>query len=373
MSWRKLTAALIQVGSLPDDWGPVFLAAPREDFTPDRVNVDGVWVDRAVSPARWTELVHSDLPLVTQLDDGDQVGSDTPSSSSSMPSVVARMLRHLDPQPGMTVLDVGTGTGWTSALLSARLGDAAVTTIEVDATVAEEARERLDRAGVKPRTVVGDGYAGYPETAPYDRIHSTASVQQVPRAWIEQTRPGGVIVTPYGTTFCNGALLRLVVGQDGSATGRFVEDVAFMWVRSQRPSSNYDVPDGIGYSPSTVDPAEALGTHIANFAVGLTLPGVWTSDTWSDPVRWGTARTEVWDGTSYAHCRFADWDAPHAVASSGPRRLWDEVCAAYGWWVAQGKPGLDAFGMTITADGEHRLWLGDPSNPLPDFTAEQQP
>ncbi|WP_370106418.1 methyltransferase domain-containing protein [Streptacidiphilus sp. BW17] len=366
---RKLTAALISAGSLPADWGPLFLAVPRMDFTPDRIHTGEEWIDKAADPERWAELVTSDAPLVTQLDDGEPNGPGIPTSSSSMPTVVALMLRHLDVQPRMRVLDIGTGTGWTSALLTAFLGDDAVTTIEVDQAVAQAAHEHLARAGVKPRTVLGDGYAGHADDAPYDRIHSTASVQQVPQAWIEQTRPGGVIVTPFGTTLCNGALLKLVVHEDGSAAGRFVEDVSFMWIRSQRPAQGtFNVPKGIEYSPSAVDPTKALGAHVATFAAGLILPGVRTADAWYDPIKWGTARTEVWDGTSYAHCRWADWEAPHAVASAGPRRLWDEVSAVHGWWEAQGQPSIEQFGLTVTPDGEHQLWLDDPVNPLPGRT-----
>jgi protein-L-isoaspartate(D-aspartate) O-methyltransferase len=345
------------------DWDSTFEAVPRGAFAPDRLFHDGEWIDRSEQPQRWAELVASDIALTTQLDDGGN-GNGTPTSSSSQPKVVRFMLHHLGAERGMRVLDVGTGTGWTAALLAHGLGDGNVTTIEVDPTVAAQAHERLKRSGLHPRTVIGDGYAGHPDGAPYDRVHATAAVQRVPRAWIEQTRPGGIILVPFGTPYCNGALLKLVVGEDGSAAGTFVEDVAFMWVRSQRPDSKpFDVDD-VRYSPSTVDPCDVQQTHAAAFAIGLRLPGVTSMEVWAEHARWGTGRSEVWDGTSYAHCRYADWDAPHAVVESGPRDLWSELSGAYRWWDAAGRPGIERFGLTVTPDGHQTAWLDDPGQPV---------
>lgn len=362
MGWETLTAALVEASTLTPDWEPVFRAVPRAELTPDRIHYEDEWIDRRENSARWLDLVNSDLPLVTQLDDGAQDGDGTPTSSSSMPTVVAQMLRHLGVADGMRVLDVGTGTGWTSALLTQRLGDASVTTVEVDHDIAEQARERLVRAGLKPRTVIGDGYLGHPEEAPYDRIHATAAVQRIPRAWIEQTKPGGIILVPFGTPYCNGALLRLTVHADGSASGRFVENVAFMWARSQRPRSQpFDVED-VRYSASRLDPLDVQNTHAGNFTIGLRLPGVWSMEVWAAHDRWSTGRSEVWDGISYAHCRYADWDAPHAVAESGPRNLWAELTDAYSWWESHRRPALNRLGLTVTAGGEHRAWLDDPGN-----------
>ncbi|WP_405359666.1 hypothetical protein OG535_12340 [Kitasatospora sp. NBC_00085] len=80
----------------------------------------------------------------------------------------------------------------------------------------------------------------------------------------------------------------------------------------------------------------------------------------ADYDRLGTGRLEVWDGVSYAHCRFADRDGRHAVSQSGPRNLSDEITAAHAWWVRQGQPALTRFGLTVTAAGEHGPWLDEP-------------
>ncbi|MFJ8430783.1 methyltransferase domain-containing protein [Kitasatospora sp. NPDC094019] len=359
MTWDTLTDALRDSGALPADWEKVFRSTPRYRLTPDRIGVDGAWIDRLTDPRRWTEAVVSDQPLVTQVYDGTA----TASSSSSMPTVVAKMLGHLDVADGMRVLEVGTGTGWTAGLLARRLGADRVVTVETDPGLGIDARARLAAMGLHPDVLVADGMLGHPAGAPYDRVHLTAAVQRLPGTLIEQTRPGGVLLVPYGTAFCNGALARLVVADDGrSATGPFVEDVAFMWVRDQRPDSGEFDIDEVRHGPSEIDPAEIADSTDAAFAIGLRLPGLFRQDVWAGYDRLGTGRFEVWDGVSYAHCRLADRRAGHAVSQSGPRDLWDEVTAAYHWWERQRRPGLDRFGLTVTVAGEHRAWLDDPDH-----------
>ncbi|MDH6580703.1 methyltransferase domain-containing protein [Kitasatospora sp. MAP5-34] len=359
MTWDSLTAALRESGALTGEWEKAFLTVPRTAFTPDRIHSDGEWIDRRKDSARWNDLVCSDLPLDTQFYDDDR----TPSSSSSMPTVVATMLHHLDVADGMNVLEVGTGTGWTAGLLARRLGGAHVTSVELDTNLADTARNRLGGAGLNPTVIAGDGMAGYREKGPYDRIHATAAVRRVPLEWLKQTRPGGVILTPFGTAFCNGALLKLTVAEDGlSASGPFVADVAFMWVRDQRPESGPFEIEDVRYGPSPIDPSEVDEATEAAFAIGLRLPGLFRQSVWADYDRFGTGRSEVWDGTSYAHCRYADWEGAHAVSQSGPRDLWAEISAVHAWWVRNDKPGLTRFGLTVTTAGTQYAWLDKPGN-----------
>jgi SAM-dependent methyltransferase len=103
-------------------------------------------------------------------------------SSTSMPSVVAEMLHALRIEPGMSVLELGTGTGWNAALLAHRLGAQNVTLIEIDPDISAHARRALASAGYGAVTVItGDGALGYDVRAPYDRVLSTACVYRVPR------------------------------------------------------------------------------------------------------------------------------------------------------------------------------------------------
>src|SRR5580700_6934644 len=134
-----------------------------------------------------------------EVDDGSgdvTEGRGSASSSNSAPGAVFPMLEQLQVHDHHRVLDIGTGTGWTAALLSWRVGAANVTTVEIDPGLAEQARKNLQAAGYQPRLIVGDGAVGHRRGAPYDRIHVTFAVERVPWAWIDQTRPGGVILTP---------------------------------------------------------------------------------------------------------------------------------------------------------------------------------
>lgn len=77
-------------------------------------------------------------------------------------------------------------------------------------------------------------HTGPPPDQPYDRVMAPVSATGTPRTWIGQMRPGGVLVAPWGTEFCNGALLRMIVQPDGSARGRFGSKHTFMRLRNQR-------------------------------------------------------------------------------------------------------------------------------------------
>ncbi|MFJ5119240.1 methyltransferase domain-containing protein [Kitasatospora sp. NPDC088548] len=370
----QLVAELTKSGALGEEWRGAFERAPRSAFIPDAVwapdeGTPGGYrlVAKGRDPHGWWELVNADDVVVTQLDDGDSDGPGVATSSASMPSLVAMMLRHLDLAEGQTVLDIGTGTGWTSALLSARLGDVGVTTVEIDPGVAAEAARRLKAARFTPRLAVGDGLAGHASTAPYNRIHSTAAVRHVPLPWIEQTEPGGVVVTPWGTPYANAGLLRLVVGGPGREShGRFVENVSFMWMRAQRPHAV--TAPGVGPvrdSASPMDPDLAEENVHAAFAIGLRVPGVRSVHTWDSEDPQGTYRVQLSDGEgSWASARHRRWDAGDAVQQTGPRRIWDEVCAARLWWLKEGKPELTRFGLTVGPDGGQTVWLDSPDHPV---------
>jgi protein-L-isoaspartate(D-aspartate) O-methyltransferase len=118
----------------------------------------------------------------------------------SPPSMVARMVERLEVQPDDRVLEVGTGTGYQAAVLS-RLA-AEVCTIEIVGSLARKARstlKRLDCDNVQVKT--GDGYLGWPERAPFDRIIVACSPEKVPAPLIEQLKEGGKMVVPLGAGY----------------------------------------------------------------------------------------------------------------------------------------------------------------------------
>jgi protein-L-isoaspartate(D-aspartate) O-methyltransferase len=119
-------------------------------------------------------------------------------SSASHPNMVASMLEQLEVSPGHRVLEIGAATGINAALL-AELVDptGAVTTIEIDADLAEGARAALAVAGYGHVEVVcSDGAFGHPDRAPYDRIIVTAGAWDIPAAWWRQLAPAGRMVVP---------------------------------------------------------------------------------------------------------------------------------------------------------------------------------
>ncbi|UNO38425.1 methyltransferase domain-containing protein [Streptomyces sp. MST-110588] len=229
-----------------------FLAVPREHFVPDRVwwparGEDGLYnlYDRTQKPRAWLKAVYMPgVPLITQIDDGavpptgPATGAFT--SSISSPGVVIELVRHLAPEPGERILEVGTGTGYTTALLTHRAGDHGnVVTIEIDAGLARRARHRLHALGMSPRVVTGDGEQGHPACAPYDRILATASVRSIPPAWLRQLRPGGILLAPLDSPFGHDLLVRLEADGHGCARGHFVAAVEFMRARGQRAQRPY--------------------------------------------------------------------------------------------------------------------------------------
>jgi hypothetical protein len=105
------------------------------------------------------------------------------------------MIEHLGLADGHQVLEIGTGTGYSSALMCHRLGEDNVTTVEVDPEVAERADLALESAGFSTWTVTGDGLLGHPRRAPYDRVIATCAVRRIPYTWIRHP-PGPDPDTP---------------------------------------------------------------------------------------------------------------------------------------------------------------------------------
>ncbi|MFI2077868.1 MULTISPECIES: methyltransferase domain-containing protein [Streptomyces] len=361
------------------DWVTAFADTPRKRFLPsvmwpyDQASEEHVTVDRSADFESWNRYACSDMAIITQWDDGASTtpGTDM-TSSSSVPSLVMSMLADLQVQPGHKVLEIGTGTGWNAALLAHRAGPGRVTTIEVDPTVAETARHALQQAGIAVTVIRGDGLHGYPAAAPYDRLIATCGLRTVPYAWVEQMRPDGVLLIPWGTQFTSTeATARLVVASDGSsASGPFTRRVTFMRARAQRLTvGDYDTyvtadaKEGAQKSHTALPHDEVFGTTLwdANqFALGLCVPAViHTKGLVENGAR------PVWllslNDRSWACVLFRDNGARFTVYQYGHRRLWDEIEAAHTWWTEQGRPGFGNFGLTIDKAGQH-VWLDAEDN-----------
>jgi protein-L-isoaspartate(D-aspartate) O-methyltransferase len=115
----------------------------------------------------------------------------------SQPYVVAYMTEQLEVRPQHRVLEIGTGSGYQAAVLSRIARE--VVSIERFRTLADTARDRLKTLGYANVTIVaGDGFAGAPDRAPFDRIMVTAAAEEIPEALIAQLAEGGKMVLPLG-------------------------------------------------------------------------------------------------------------------------------------------------------------------------------
>jgi protein-L-isoaspartate(D-aspartate) O-methyltransferase len=138
--------------------------------------------------------VHEDDEVVAYLNRPLPIGH---GQTISQPFIVALMTDLLDLEPRDRVLEIGTGSGYQTAVL-AELAER-VYSIEAVPELATRARLRLEAAGYRNIEIrAGDGRLGWPEAAPFDAILVTAAAKEIPPALIEQLKPGGRLVIPVG-------------------------------------------------------------------------------------------------------------------------------------------------------------------------------
>lgn len=149
----------------------------------------------------------------------------------SQPYIVALMTELLLPEKNNRVLEIGTGSGYQAAILAQLSGR--VYTIEIVPELAAAARQRLAALGYRNITVRhGDGYQGWPEEAPFDRIIVTAAPEQLPRALTDQLARGGRLVAPVGSGWGQNLIL-LEKQPDGTLHRRSIAPVMFVPMKSQ--------------------------------------------------------------------------------------------------------------------------------------------
>jgi protein-L-isoaspartate(D-aspartate) O-methyltransferase len=175
-------------------------ATPRHLFMPDNVR----------------PLAYADRPL--PIGHGQTI---------SQPYIVAFMTELLDPAPGHKVLEIGTGSGYQAAVLARLAGQ--VYSIEIVPELAREATALLRKLGLDNVTVRnGDGYQGWPEQSPFDRIIVTAAPPELPEALLRQLKPGGRLVAPVGRTPFTQELIVVDKAADGKIRKRSSIPVRFV-------------------------------------------------------------------------------------------------------------------------------------------------
>jgi len=347
--WSEAARKLAdQVTADAPEWHDAVCATPRHLLVPrwwEPVPDSYPFVWRVVTPAEdqpWLQA-YADETLVTRVGPRhvDHAGQDDhptglPTSSSTLPGLIVRMLHLLDPQPGERVLDVGTGSGYSAALLGHRLGDKLVTSIDIDAYLVEAAGERLAGFGRLPRIQVADATGVLPGSE-YDRILATVSVRPIPRGWLEALRPGGRIVTTIANT---SLLVAADMGDDGIARGRVQPDPAsFMRTRQQ---ADYQPRLDDVYIAARDQPGDEIRK------LGRPIPDLWTD--WSLRCLYELDNPDIEnrsatceDGTELLWLLAADgsWarvdEADGTVHQSGSRRLWDDLKRVQAKWEEAGR------------------------------------
>ncbi|MFQ5782427.1 MAG: protein-L-isoaspartate(D-aspartate) O-methyltransferase [Nitrosopumilus sp.] len=117
----------------------------------------------------------------------------------SQPGVVSRMTEWLDIKDGQKILEIGTGSGWQTGILSYLVGKGTVYSVERHPELAEFARENLEKLGIEnAHVILNDGSLGFQEKSPYDRIIITAACSKIPIPLLEQLSENGLIIAPVG-------------------------------------------------------------------------------------------------------------------------------------------------------------------------------
>ncbi|MGH3836120.1 MAG: methyltransferase domain-containing protein [Pseudonocardiaceae bacterium] len=358
---RQLADLLWDRGDIETpEWHAAITGVPRHAFVPRAYEQDntGQWTGWETA-AHW-DRVYAPKTLVTALE--SRRGYPEPVSSSTNPELMARMLEILDVRDDHRVLEIGTGTGYNAALLSHRLGDDKVFSVDIDPELVPLARQRLSGAGYRPTLAAVDGQGGLPEHAPYNRIIATCSVPAVPLSWAEQLAPGGSVLVDLKLAISAGNLVHLYRQDDGTLEGRFATRWAsFMAMRhdDDHPVSAPRVEQAKGERcRPTAAPVPPWGAPVVWFLAQLGgLPrGVEFGALLDPESREPYAASLTASDGSWARVGLAD----HTVTESGNISLWEPIEWAYRLWVDTDRPGWERLGLTVDTDGRNTVWLDEP-------------
>ncbi|MGW8700164.1 ATP-grasp peptide maturase system methyltransferase [Streptomyces eurythermus] len=382
---EAMANALAAGGVLADPgWRAAVEKVPRHAFVPgfylpaDERDGQGltVWepVTAELDYGRWLAAAYSDTTLITQFD-GDEPDWNSPTvrhggaptSSSTLPSLVVRMWQDADVQEGHTVLEIGTGTGYSTALACERLGSGEVTSIEVDPHRLDRAASALYSLGYTPTLAVADGLYGYWPEAPFDRIVAACSFRAVPPALLAQARPGGKILLTLSGWLYGYARVLLTVAKDGTAEGQLLGGtVSFMSARTHAaPAFGNPAHWAAGlpetsraarHSPERVTAATDEAFHL-RFLAQCAVPDAQMT-TVGDVVH----LVDVVTGSAATLTPGEDrWD----VREGGPVKLWERIERVLSAYDEAGRPGPETFTLHVYDGEQHLRHPHLPGLPLP--------
>ncbi|MCH0538369.1 methyltransferase domain-containing protein [Streptomyces sp. MUM 203J] len=370
MDWKPHAAQLARTALHPTSrWWEAVLSVPRHVFVPRwyTPGPDGWTVtDGPSDKEEWARVAYSDHTVVTRVGplhadhatEGKPV-TGAPTSSATLPSLVVAMLQHAKISETDEVLDIATGSGYSAALASRRLGDDHVTTLDVDPYLSEAAATRLDRVGLHPQVVTADADGDLP--GDFDRIMSMVSVPRIPASWLRALRAGGRLVTTIRGT---GLILTADKTDDGGAEGRIEWDrAAFMTTRSgdDYPPMLDDLfasvrhCDGDEVTTSPFPVINVMQAWEVWSMLSLTVPGIEHRMQYDDGSR--TAWMLHPDG-SWARACTAPGEQGATVHQGGPRRLWNALEEIRWRWLEHGELPVYGASVSISPDGGTTLSRG---------------
>ncbi|WP_411141535.1 methyltransferase domain-containing protein [Streptomyces sp. x-80] len=364
MDWKPTAERLAaEVAPPASRWRRAVAATPRHLFVPRwwEPAGDGTWALRE-GPAderAWLRAAYTDTSLVTRVGSLHADGASpaarpagVPTSSSTMPGLVVRMLRHGQLYDGADLGLIGTGTGASTALAARRLGDKHVTAMDVDPYLTEAAITRLAALGMSPRVVTCDATGPLP--GDFDRIVSMVALGNLAGA-VAALRPGGRLVTTL-------ARMHLIVTADKSVEDDGCARGVVEWDRAgfMATRTGADYPPGAGELLAAVRDREGDEVTEGRYPVlnvaeawevramlELAAPGVETcyEERGGQRTAWLVHADGSWARAS------ARWLDPPTVHQGGPRRLWGELERIRHRLNAEG--GLPIYGsrVHITPDG----------------------
>lgn len=382
---ETMAKALAGDGTLTDHgWRAAIERVPRHAFVPGFYLPAGerdaqgltVWepVTAELDYGRWLAAVYSDTTLITQFD-GDEPNWMTsqvrhggaPTSSSTLPSLVVRMWADADVREGHTVLEIGTGTGYSTALACERLGSAGVTSIEVDPHRLEQAASALYGCGYTPTLAVADGLYGYWPEAPFDRIVAACSFRNIPSALLAQTRQGGKILLTLSGWLYGYARVLLTVAEDGTAEGQLLGGtVSFMSARAHAaPEFGNPTHWAAGlpetgrtarHSPERITAGTGEAFHLL-FLAQCAVPDAQMT-TLGEVVH-------LVDVVTGSAATLTPGEGRWEVRESGPVKLWERIERVLSAYDEAGRPGPESFTLHVYDGGQHLRHPHMPSLSLP--------